>query len=311
VKLYYAINGTQANPTWLEIDPGIVKDYGPGGLFADGAQANGANNTITRSYTWTIPDNISPTAKVKIQDFGNVTVYDVSNNIFKIRGAFTLLTPNGNTNVNQTDRWVTYDTKAITWNSQGTMPLVKLEYSNDNFVSDINAITASTANDGSYDWVIPNAVLKDVNGNYTNYNLVKIRVSDVNDPGVYDNSDFNFKIDYYMITWEVFDLLTNAPLSDLAVTEVKSTDPNVIQWQEVGITTSPPKVKPTPFGSWLATWSKTGYGDAGQLVVADQNKSYTLYMETSSVHIWRAVSDFSYTPKVLDDPNIPGGCIVP
>ena len=38
-----------------------------------------------------------------------------------------------------------------------------------------------------------------------------------------NDSDYDFKLDYYMITWEVYDLLTNAPLSDLAVTEVDST----------------------------------------------------------------------------------------
>jgi hypothetical protein len=291
VKLFYAVNGTQANPTWQEIDPLVTKNYS-----LDGLPQNGANNTVTRSYTWTIPNNITTAAKVRIEDASNNTVGDNSNNIFKIRGAFTVLTPNGNANVSLTDRWVTNDIKTITWTSQGTMPFVKLEYSNDNFVSNINPIIASTANDGSYDWVIPDAVLKGANNSYTNYNLVKVRVSDVNDGQVYDNSDNNFKIDYYKITWDVRDLLTNAALSDLAVIEVKTADPNFIQWQEVGVTTTPPRVQPTPFGSWLATWSKTGYGNAGQVVTADQDRSYQLFMETSAVHIWRAVSDFSYNP---------------
>jgi hypothetical protein len=137
---------------------------------------------------------------------------------------------------------------------------------------------------------------------------VKVRVSDVNDPAVFDDSDNSFKIDYYQISWQVFDLLTNAPLSDLAVTMVDSTDPVFIQWQEVGITTTTPRVQPTPYGSWLATWTKTGYGDGEQLVVADQDQSFNLKMETSAVHIWRAVTDFTYTPAILavaDDPITP------
>lgn len=46
VKLYYAVDGTQESPDWQEIDPGIVKDYGPGGLFEDGEQVDGDNNNI-------------------------------------------------------------------------------------------------------------------------------------------------------------------------------------------------------------------------------------------------------------------------
>jgi hypothetical protein len=291
VKLYYATDGDQPSPTWIEIDPAVVKDYS-----ADGLPPGGANNTVQRGYAWTIPDNISPTVKVKVADANDATVSDDSGATFKIRGAIAVTSPVGNADAALTDRWVTNETRVITWTTQGTIPNVKIEYSNDGFVSDIRTVTTGTPNTGSYDWVVEDSVLKDVNGAYTNYNLVKIRVSDVNDAGVYGMSDYNFKIDYYKVTWQVFDLLTNAALSGLSVLEVKSTDPNFIQWQEVGITTSPPRIQLTPFGSWQATWSKTGYGDMAQVVTADQDRSYQLYMETSSVHIWRAVSNFAYNP---------------
>jgi len=44
VKLYYAVDGDQGTPTWVEIDPGVTKDYS-----GDGLQQDGANNTIQRN----------------------------------------------------------------------------------------------------------------------------------------------------------------------------------------------------------------------------------------------------------------------
>ena len=301
VTLWYALDGTQASPTWWQIDTTL--DYS-----GDGKQQDGDNNNIQRSYLWTVPDDISPTVKVKIEDAYDNTVLDDSDAIFKIRGDFVVTSPNGDSDVDSTDRWVTHDTKIITWDTDGTIDNVYLSYS-DSGVHYFPCADASTtcdkgdaltvpntgANKGNYSWVVPDAVKK-VSGEYDDYNLVKIRVEDSNDDEVFDESDNDFKIDYYQVTWEVFDLLTNAALSDLAVTEVDSTDPSFILWQEVGITTASPRVQPTPYGSWLATWSKTGYGDMGQLVVADQDQSYQLYMETSTVHIWRAVSNFAYDP---------------
>ncbi|MCK5178928.1 MAG: hypothetical protein KAR32_05300, partial [Candidatus Omnitrophica bacterium] len=308
VKLYYAIDGTQAIPTWVEIDPLVTKDYS-----LDGLQQNGANNSIQRNYLWTVPDDISTTVKVKIEDVNDDTVLDESDDVFKIRGDFLVTSPNGDPVVAQTERWVTYDAKTITWNTDGTISNVYLSYSNNNFGSDIHyfpcadasptcdkvdALTVSNTgvNEGNYDWDIPDAVLKDGDDNYTNYNLVKVRVEDANDDEVSDESDDPFKIDYYMVTWEVYDLLTNASLSELSVLEVKATDPNWIEWQEVGVTTSGGRIQPTPYGTWVANWAKTGYGDMAQVVMADQDRGYQLYMETTAVHIWRAVSDFAYDP---------------
>ncbi|MGH7194072.1 MAG: hypothetical protein ACREJM_11170, partial [Candidatus Saccharimonadales bacterium] len=216
---------------------------------------------------------------------------------FKIRGSFTITAPNGNSDPALTDRWVTYETnRNITWTTQGTIPNVKLQYSNDGFVSDIHDIDPSAPNGGTYHWVIPDAVLKDVNGKYTGPNMIKVRVSDVNDSGVYDDSDYAFKLDYYMITWEVRDLLTNLVLSDLSVNEVNGSDPTQVEWAEAGITTSPNRIQPTPAGTWVATWSKTGYGDLAQTVIANQDQSYLLLMETTAVHIWTAASQVSYDP---------------
>jgi len=64
-------------------------------------------------------------------------------------GALTLTAPNGGELLNVGQSF------AITWTSSGTLGNVKLEYSTDNGSHWI-AIIASTANDGSYSWTVPN-----------------------------------------------------------------------------------------------------------------------------------------------------------
>ena len=312
VKLYYTKElGDPTTVSWTEIDPGVTKNYA-----TDGKQQNGANNTIQRSYLWTIPDDISPTVRVKVADATNLDVYDVSDNTFKIRGGFTLTSPVGG------ERWVTsvYATgegQNITWTTGGTISNVKLQYSNDDFVNDIHEIVASTPNpgtSGSYYWEIPDAVLKDGSGKYTGFNSVKVRVLDVNDPEVYDTSANPFKIDYYQVKWIVRDLSTYNLLGEMGVLEVKTTDVNFIQWQEAGIgpiqldPNGYTRIVPTPAGNWVATWSKTGYGDLPQVVTLSKNNpnqdpplpldpSYEILMETTTVHIYASEGRFTYDPE--------------
>ncbi|MBI4430394.1 MAG: hypothetical protein HY587_01610, partial [Candidatus Omnitrophica bacterium] len=274
-----------------------------------------------RTFSWLIPNDISPNVRVKVAFAGDSSVYDVSNNFFKIRGSFTLTTPNGNTDVSLTDRWVTFDQKTIQWTTTGGIPNIKLQYSSDGFLSDINTIGTPTITNctaaatppyqctGTFSWVIPDRVLKngsnftvatDLQGTYPGPNMVKVRVTDVNDLGVYDESDNLFKIDYYKTTWDIRDLLTNAPLSGLTVKVVKDTDPNYIIWNQAGVTTSPAVVKYFPFGTWVATWTKTEYTDMSVTVNASQDRDYSasplgpLFMQTSTVHIWESISQVSY-----------------
>ncbi len=93
-----------------------------------------------------------------------------------------LIKPNGGESYKQ---GCPYD---IEWESDGDpIDFVKLEYSTDGFVSDINEIIGSTPNDGEHEWVIPDIVS----------DTVRVRVSSVDDPGVYDISDDDFSINGY------------------------------------------------------------------------------------------------------------------
>src|SRR5207302_806245 len=139
----------------------------------------------TGSYTWTIPDAISTTVKVRVTDVSDPAASDTSDANFKIQGAFTLTTPNGG------EAWKINTTRTVAWTTSGTVPNVKLEYSKDNFVADVRVITASAANTGSYNWVVPDDPTT----------TARVRVSDVNDGTVLDTSDAVFRIEgFFTVT---------------------------------------------------------------------------------------------------------------
>ncbi|OLD78247.1 MAG: hypothetical protein AUG87_01935 [Candidatus Rokubacteria bacterium 13_1_20CM_4_70_14] len=136
-----------------------------------------ASTPNTGSYTWTVPNDVSGTVKVRVADAGDATVNDVSDANFKILAAFTVSAPNGG------ETWTVGATQAITWATSGTVANVKLEFSKDNFVT-ATVITASTPNTGTYSWIIPDAISA----------TVKVRVSNAVDAEANDVSDANFKI---------------------------------------------------------------------------------------------------------------------
>ena len=84
------------------------------------------------------------------------------------------------------ENFATAQLATIRWNTSGHIPNVILEYSKDNFVSDINYITTrSTSNSyGSYPWTIPNDPSS----------TVKVRVSAINNSSIKNISSSNFSI---------------------------------------------------------------------------------------------------------------------
>ncbi|MDD5466038.1 MAG: hypothetical protein PHP73_06860 [Candidatus Omnitrophica bacterium] len=237
---------------------------------------NGAGGGGNYSYAWTVPDTVSQAARVKIEDPNDNTVFDISNADFKIRGNFVLTSPNG------AERWITDEVHAITWATTGTVANVKLQYSKDNFVSDINTIVVSTPNTNTYNWTIPD----------DRSTTVKVRVLDASDDTVNAVSAANFKIDYYTITWILKDLLTNEQLTNLSVVEKDTASLTTLNWQTAGQTS--PVTHQTKYGLWTATWSCSGYGDKAQNYAANSDQTFTLYMETTVIHIWRTYSEFAY-----------------
>src|SRR2546425_432210 len=136
-----------------------------------------ASTSNTGSYTWTVPNDISATVKVRVADAADSTVNDVSDANFKIMATFAVTSPNGG------EIWTVGGTQAITWTTSGTVANVKLEFSKDNFAT-TTVIAASAPNTGTYSWIIPDAISA----------TVKVRVSDPADSSANDVSDANFKI---------------------------------------------------------------------------------------------------------------------
>src|SRR3989442_256432 len=128
-------------------------------------------------YNWLIPNDISATVKVRVSDPNDPGTSDASDATFKIKGGFVLTAPNGG------EVWAVGTTQSIAWTNTGSVPSVKLEYSTDNFAT-ATVIVASTANTGSFSWVVPDAIST----------TAKIRVSDAADSSANDVSDNNFKI---------------------------------------------------------------------------------------------------------------------
>ncbi len=159
----------------------------------------GDTNTIATdilnsgSFPWDpVPDDPSETVKVRVFESGNPANYDDSDDYFTITGSpFEIIQPNGG------EQWVIGNAYDIEWTGGSEAENVMLEYSKDDFVSDVE-IVASTPNTGSFNW---NPIPDDPS------DTVKVRVSDVDNALFFDDSD-----DYFEITDQC--MFSDAPTYD-------------------------------------------------------------------------------------------------
>ncbi len=148
--------------------------------FVSDFHSIGLHVSNSGSYPWTIPDDTSTTVKVRVSsdDFPSAT--DSSDSFFTIlEPSITVLTPNGGEFLESNKIY------EVTWESESLLGNVDIEYSTDNFVSDIGVVALDTPNDGSAGWNYVPCVYS---------NNVRIRVSSTADPAVYDISDDDFTI---------------------------------------------------------------------------------------------------------------------
>ncbi len=179
-QTWYA--GTSQAITWVSMfmpSPTVKFEYS----IDNGATwlliTNSAPNT--GSYNWTIPNNPSTTARVRISDTANNTINDVSDAVFTIAPHVTVTAPNGGQNL------LGCNVQSISWAHGGTTGLFKIELSTDNGTS-WSTISASynggAGPNSSLSWVVPNIT--------TTQGL--IRVSDAGDPLKTDVSNATFNI---------------------------------------------------------------------------------------------------------------------
>gem|GEM_PF-4863068 len=91
-------------------------------------------------------------------------------------------------------------TVTIQWVSSNISGNVKIEYSKDDFVSDLHTVADSTPNVGSYDWVVPSDASE----------TIKIKVTSIKSALVADTSDANFAI----VSLVKVDPISQWPLDD-------------------------------------------------------------------------------------------------
>jgi len=284
----FTINSVQTvswNKTGSSITQALLRysTVSAAGPWTAVAESEGTPNdgiiTNDGSFDWTVPDAPSPTVWMRVEDPNDVTVFDMSNNPFRIRVGFVFLTPSGG------ERWVTNEMRTVSWNTTGSTTIVNLLYSTNNFSSStvIANGLANVTGLNSYGWEIPNTLS----------NTAKLRLVDANDPTVTGDSN-TFTLDHYQITFEVRDLLTNNHLDVLAVNATENTGA-VHPWDEwvtSGLTS--PFTQGLPAGAWTATFSRNQYGDQAVNFVADRDQTVTVFMETEVVHIWEAITDLAY-----------------
>lgn len=155
VKIEYSVNG---GGSWLTI--------------ADSAPNSG-------SYQWLVPGVDSANCLVRISD-NATSATDSSDGVFAIwqQPSLTLTSPNGG------ESWHDETARAITWNSTGNIGFVKIEYTTDGGKK-WKVVIDNTANNGSYQWVIPKQKKSSSN--------CYIRITDVNN-NASDLSDAAFTL---------------------------------------------------------------------------------------------------------------------
>ncbi len=122
-------------------------------------------------YTWQVPDVVSNQLRIRVSDAQDASVFAVTSSPVKIQGVLKFVSPR------EDDFWVAGSQKVISWQTQGSVPYVTLEYSSDNF-SNATPIILGLANSGSYSWTVPDLAAEDL----------QIRIANSQDQNVFSVS---------------------------------------------------------------------------------------------------------------------------
>ncbi|MBT7144330.1 MAG: hypothetical protein HN894_13460, partial [Bacteroidetes bacterium] len=155
---------------WYTTDNGNIWNYIDDHAYNDG------------QFEWTVPNCSTSMAKIKINEFGNSSVVDVSNSLFTITptpNSITITSPNGG------ETWAAGSVQNIQWSWTGTFiyGAVEIWYSTDG--GNIwNMIDDYAQNSGQYVWTVPNVASTNA----------LIQINEVYNSTVVDVSDNVFEI---------------------------------------------------------------------------------------------------------------------
>ena len=173
--------GTEKEITWTFV--GTISDSLTIVYSTDNFATSNPVSTLEANdgtYTWTVPDDYSTAAKVKITDASRPEIEDESDAAFAIVYPIIRITrPNGG------ELFTVADVEPITWENTGSVGnSLKIEYSKDNFATAGILIAADAANTGTANWSVPDDTSTSV----------RMRITDNTRPVVWDKSDANFTI---------------------------------------------------------------------------------------------------------------------
>ncbi|WMX12733.1 T9SS type A sorting domain-containing protein [Aureispira sp. CCB-E] len=147
-------------------------------------------NTITTNtsndgtHSWTIPNVASTVCLVRVSNTANVLINDVSDAVFQIKPAVTVLTPNGDNGINS---WGGCTVTSITFDHSPAYNRWRILYSLDGGNSWTTIVNNwyQTSNPATYNWTIPN----------TSSSQVLVKVEPYYNTSYFDQSDATFTVD--------------------------------------------------------------------------------------------------------------------
>ena len=174
--------GTIHNISWADnIDENVKIDLWKAGSYSSTITTSAPSNG---SYSWTIPSGqpIGTDYKIRISSVVDDNLFDFSDNDFVISSipSVTVIYPNGG------EVMLPGSLLGITWFSNN-INNIKIEYTTDADSNWILIATDIAASNSPYNLATPN----------TPSTQCRVRISDVNNPSILDESDNVFEIFYY------------------------------------------------------------------------------------------------------------------
>lgn len=147
------------------------------------------NVTNNLAYEWTIPNTPSDNCLVKVSNYANLSVYDLSEQFRIPLQTITITSPLAG------EAWISGRKYFISWRWTGTIATVNLRYSTDAGAT-WNDIALGASNTGSYEWTVPTLASNDA----------RVRVESAQNASVYAISGaFSFQPQQITITSPVED----------------------------------------------------------------------------------------------------------
>ncbi|MBN2042865.1 MAG: hypothetical protein JW754_03585 [Candidatus Aenigmarchaeota archaeon] len=244
--------------TWNSQNAGtsVRIDLARGGSVASVIQSSAVNSG---SYSWTVPSTVTPASDytVRVTSIQYPTVSDHSNGAFTVSSpsqrSITVTIPNGGESYNFGQN------VQITWTSQNVPGNVKIDlYYGSNFES---TISASTANDGVFDWTVPASGLTESNNYY-------IRVTSILYPAVFDRSDSDFTLQNVVVTrsinvYQPYSGSTCTIGQDCNIRWTSQNAGNYVKIEYIRVSGTPVTISSSTFNDGSYLWNPDGSVSSG------------------------------------------------